>query len=250
MIFDSGQCPRRHVGGNKSRSTCPPRRYVGAGKCRASVSYLDLPLENCKNYKGVFITGTDTGVGKTVVSGILVKELKSIFKNIGVMKPVSSGSRSDAVFLKKVSGVKDSLDSINPVYFKKSLAPLAAAINENKKTDLKKIKNAYLKLRKRYNFLDVEGAGGLLVPVTENVFMADLAKMFALPVIVVTRPGLGTINHTLLTINCARQYGLTVLGFLVNYTSRQKRGLAERTNPEIIQRLGKVTFLGTIPYIK
>lgn len=200
------------------------------------------------SYKGVFITGTDTGVGKTRVACLIAEELRGKGISFGVMKPISSGGREDAILLKKASGVDDSLDDINPVYFKKALAPWIAARFERNKLNLSSILKSYKKLCRRHNFLLVEGAGGLLVPITEKLFMADLAKMFGLPLVIVSRPGLGSINHTLLTINCARRYGLKVLGFIMNYTRRSKKGLAEKTNPGVISRLGRIRFLGAIPY--
>lgn len=197
--------------------------------------------------KGIFITGTDTGVGKTRVACLIAEELRKNGASIGVMKPISSGGREDAISLKEASGVEDTLDDINPVYFKKALAPWVAA---RRKINLGKILRSYKKLRQRRNFLIVEGAGGLLVPITEKFYMADLVKMFGLPLLIVSRPGLGSINHTLLTIRCARQYGLKVLGFVMNYTKQSKKGLAEKTNPKVISRLGKVRFLGEVPYEK
>lgn len=199
-------------------------------------------------YKGIFITGTDTCVGKTYIARIIAEGLKKKGVSVGVMKPISSGGREDAILLKKSAGVDDPLDDINPVYFKKPLAPWVAATLQKKSVNLTKILNSYKNLCRRYKFLLVEGAGGLLVPITKNLYMADIARMFGLPIIIVSRPGIGTINHTLLTINCARQYGLKVLGFVVNYTNRCKKGLAERTNPSVISKLGRIRFLGVLPY--
>jgi dethiobiotin synthetase len=211
---------------------------------------LNLPNNIFRKYKGVFITGTDTGVGKTIVSGVICRTLNKKTDSIGVMKPISCGDREDALFLKKISGVNDSLNDINPIFFKMPLAPYVASKAEKKKINFNKIKNAYKKLSKKYNFLIVEGVGGLLVPITKNIYIADLVKMVDLPLIIVARPGLGTINHTLLTIKCAREKGLKVLGFITNYSTNRKSGLAENTSASVISKIGKIKFLGSIPYKK
>lgn len=207
-----------------------------------------FPISLVKKYNGIFITGTGTGVGKTTVAGIIAHRLREKGISVGVMKPISCGSRRDALSLKKIADVTDSIDEINPIYLKKPLAPLVSAGFENKRINLDKILTAYKKLCQRYNFLIVEGAGGLLVPITKKIYMADLARMFGLPLIIVSYPGIGSINHTLLTINCARSYGLEILGFVFDYTNPCKKGLAEKTNPEVISTLGRVRFLGNVPY--
>lgn len=207
-----------------------------------------LPSDLLSGHKGVFITGTDTGVGKTFIACLIARELRKKGISIGVMKPVSTGGRQDALLLKKYAGVDDPLDEINPIYFKKSLAPCVAARFENRNINFTKILKSYKNLCRRHKFLIVEGIGGLLVPITDKAFTADLAKMFGLPLLIVSRPGLGAINHALLTINCARRHGLKILGFVINYTEKCKKGFAERTNPGIISKLGKVKFLGEFTY--
>lgn len=209
-----------------------------------------LPSDLLSGHKGVFITGTDTGVGKTFIACLIARELRKKGISIGVMKPISTGSRHDALLLRKSAGVDDPLDEINPVYFKKSLAPCVAARFENRNINLTKILKSYKNLCLRHKFLIVEGIGGLLVPITDKAFTADLAKMFGLPLVIVSRPGLGAINHTLLTINCARQRGLKILGFVLDYAKPMKKGLAEKTNPKIISELGKIKFLGDFPYTR
>ena len=200
--------------------------------------------------RGIFVTGTDTEVGKTTVSAIIVKQLREEGISVGVMKPVSTGSRKDAAYLKKTAGVEDSLEIINPVFLKKPLAPLAAARIDKKKINLERIWQAYKILKEKYDFLVIEGAGGLLVPVTKKSYIIDIAKRFGLPLVIVSRPGLGTINHTLLTACYARNYGLNVAGFIINYTKPCRKGMAERTNPKLISQLGKIKLLGIVPYIR
>jgi dethiobiotin synthetase len=198
-----------------------------------------------------FITGTDTNIGKTIVTAGLCIALRNNGHNIGVMKPISTGGRSDAIFLKRWTKVEDPLDLINPVHFHKPLAPLFSAQLEKRSVNLSKIFSAYEQLKKLHQRILVEGAGGLLVPLKQNYLIADLINALNLPVIIVTRPVLGTINHTLLTIKVARQYGLKVAGFVVNYYSENIRiGVTEKLSPDIIERISGVSCLGEIPYIK
>lgn len=209
-----------------------------------------------KSHKGFFITGTDTGVGKTFVSSGLLRAFKKMGLNACPMKPVETGCKirrgklvpEDAVKLIKASGVKESLDLINPYRLKHPLAPSVAAKLESIKIKKNKIISSYKTLSKKYDITVVEGAGGIMVPVYGNYLFIDLVKDLKLPLIIVARPGLGTINHTLLTIETARKRGIDVLGVIINHALRTKKGLAEKTNPEVIERLGKVPVLGIVPY--
>ncbi|MBI3584045.1 MAG: adenosylmethionine--8-amino-7-oxononanoate transaminase [Nitrospinae bacterium] len=200
--------------------------------------------------KGVFITGTDTGVGKTVVSAGLALSLRHKGLDVGVMKPIQSGDRGDTEFLIKVSGVKDEIELVNPCYFKKPLAPLTASKIEGVKINITAIKNAFDELCKRHDIVIVEGIGGLFVPLTEDYFVSDLILELNIPIIIVSRPNLGTINHTLLTVKHARESGIDIIGVIFNETKKKKKGLAEKTNPSIIEKLSGVPILGTLPYIQ
>jgi len=203
-----------------------------------------------REYKGPFITGTDTGVGKTIVAAGLVASLRHSGFDIGVMKPIETGfslRSSDAVFLKKIAGVKDSLDSICPYRLKHPLSPFTAAKIENISIRFETIARAYGRLLQNHQALLVEGAGGLLVPITRQKMMADLALYLKLPVLIISRTGLGTINHTLLSVEVARQRGVEVAGVIFNHLGPH-RGLAERTNPTVIKHFLDVPILGEIPY--
>lgn len=202
--------------------------------------------------KGIFVTATDTEVGKTVVSSLLAAFLKKRNINVGVMKPIASGSQEDAKILKKAAEVNDNLEIINPVFLKKPLAPISAARLEKKKISLSKIFKSYNKLRKKYTFLIVEGIGGILVPIKSNFLVADLIKKLNLSIIIIARPNLGTINHILLTINAAKDYGLKIKGIIINYPKKPSPNyngrLAETTAPKIIKEIGKIPILGIVPY--
>jgi dethiobiotin synthetase len=200
--------------------------------------------------RGLFITGTDTGVGKTVVAAGLVASLRHSGFDIGVMKPLETGfslRSSDAFFLKRIACVKDSLDSICPYRLKHPLSPFTAAKIENVSIRFERIARAYEGLLQNHQALLVEGAGGLLVPITREKMMADLALYLKLPVLIISRTGLGTINHTLLSVEVAKQRGVEVAGVIFNHLGPRK-GLAERTNPSVIRYFLDVPILGEIPY--
>ncbi|MDD5643642.1 MAG: dethiobiotin synthase, partial [Syntrophales bacterium] len=129
------------------------------------------------------------------------------------------------------------------------LAPGVAAAREGVKVDLERVAAALRELARRYDFLVVEGAGGLYVPLVDNNFLVlDLACWLKLPLLVVARAGLGTINHTALTVLAARRAGLAVAGVILNRGSASP-GLAEQTNPEVIEALTGVPILGKVPEI-
>ncbi|MBU1061520.1 MAG: dethiobiotin synthase [Candidatus Omnitrophica bacterium] len=207
--------------------------------------------------KGYFITGTDTGVGKTEVAHCLAKLFSEKGFKVGVMKPVATGIKKlcrDAVLLKKASSSKDLMDYINPVSMKLPLAPLVASIMENQKIDLRIIGKRFRKLNADNDMMIVEGIGGVMVPISKTgrriFYVLDMILKMKLPVIIVSRPNLGTINHTLLTIEILNKNGIEIAGIIFNYTTRIKKDLSIKTNPEIIEKLSGVRALGVMPYHK
>jgi dethiobiotin synthetase len=206
--------------------------------------------------KGYFITGTDTGVGKTVVAAGIIRAMKEMGLSVCPMKPVESGCRPvkgglfprDAADLLKASGIDENLDAVNPYRLRKPLAPSVAAEIEGVKIDRREIVSAHKRLSKKYDIVIVEGAGGIMAPVFKRYLFLDLAVDLGLPLLIVSRPGLGTINHTLLTIEAARSRGLDIAGVIINCAVKSGKGLSERTNPEVIERLGNLPVLGTVPY--
>ena len=206
--------------------------------------------------KGVFIIGTDTGVGKTVISAGLALVAREKKIRVGVMKPVATGCfdrggellSHDTLFLLEASGGTKH-DIATPVRFRNPLAPLAAAREEDRAIDTSHIIRAYEELHENFEFVIVEGIGGLMVPFSENYFVSDLIKEFELPVIIVSRTKLGTINHTLLTIDVARSRGLNVLGIIFNNFNEDSLSIDEKTSPRIISDLSRVPVLGMVPKI-
>jgi dethiobiotin synthetase len=218
--------------------------------------------------KGFFITGTDTGVGKTIITAALVKAAQFLgFNSVG-MKPIETGCQktvesrqhtaygndflipADGMFLRNMSGTEESLDLITPVRFENPLAPMPASEIERIPVDMGKITNAFATLAYKYTVLIIEGIGGILVPITKDYSVLDMAKDFGLPVIVVTRPGLGMINHTLLTVNSALKEGLPVAGIIINYHQPAGGTIAEQTNPEVLATVCPVPVLGIFPYLE
>lgn len=213
--------------------------------------------------RGIFITATDTGVGKTFVGAGLARALKAQGVNVGVMKPIASGGRpldklgagtagglvsDDALQLAEAIGSPDEPSLVNPVCFEAPLAPLVAARLEGKRVDLGLVWRAYETLAARHDFLVVEGVGGLLVPLDEGATVLDLILMFRLPALVVTRPTLGTINHTLLTVRYARAHGVAVLGLVVNAARPVEESLAVETNPAILEEWARAPILANFPH--
>lgn len=206
--------------------------------------------------KGLFITGTDTGVGKTFVGGLLASLLRRRGIKVGVMKPVETGcprqdgvlDPQDALFLKEKAESQDPLKEIVPYAFELPAAPAVAAAREGIKIDLRRISDTFALLAKRHDLTLVEGAGGLLVPLTENADNASLILTLGIPALIVARANLGTINHTLLTVRWALHLGIEVLGVLINHPSGPISD-AEQANLEALLVRLSVPLLGIVPHI-
>ena len=170
---------------------------------------------------GVFVTGTDTGVGKTVVACAIVRALRADGFDVGVMKPCETGvgpdGPLDAIALRDAAGAKDDLALICPQQFAMPAAPTVAASAEGRSVDLDAIRAAYAGLCSAHDFVVSEGAGGLLVPLAKEFTMADFAQELRLPVIIVARAALGTINHTLLTLEAAARRDLDIAGVVISH---------------------------------
>ncbi len=207
--------------------------------------------------KGIFITGTDTGVGKSVVAAVLARLLHLRGVNVGVMKPVTSGAREeedrlisdDAELLAWSAGLHRCDADIAPYLLRCPVAPAEAASLEGREIDFRIIGEAYARLAARHDLVIVEGAGGLMVPLAGNLLIADLVSFLDLPLLVVARPALGTINHTLMTCFSARQLGITLRGVIVNNYPEQPDP-AEQSAPRLIGSLAGAPFLGVFPHLE
>jgi dethiobiotin synthetase len=198
--------------------------------------------------KGLFITGTDTGVGKTVVAGGIIALLKSWGVKVAPMKPLASGDRNDAGILLQAAGIKESLSVINPMHFKAPLAPSVAAALERRRVEMDKIYSAYWYLQKHYDMVVVEGIGGVKVPLGESTYVVDLIHALRLPTIIVAANRLGMLNHTLLTLDALDKSKVEVMGVLINGFG--PRGTAELSNPEALEDHLSVPLLGELKKLR
>ena len=205
---------------------------------------------NNRMTRGIFITGTDTEIGKTVIAGGLAAALKQAGTNVGVMKPISTGGTADAQFLKHAAQVDDALSVVNPIFLRNPLAPAVAARIENRDIDLRSVETAFTALQKRYDFVIVEGVGGIAVPIRDDFLVVQLIQQLQLPILIVATTGLGTLNHTLLTVAFAQQFNIQIAGIVLNGLRQETAGLAEATNPVEIEKLTGVPVIGVVPYQK
>ena len=205
---------------------------------------------------GIFITGTDTEVGKTIVSAGLALCLRDRGIKVGIMKPIATGCygqedrlvSQDAAFLMEAAeGQFPPLHS--PSRFRNPLSPNVAAMLEKKEINVDHILKSYRELESHYDYMIVEGIGGLMVPIKKDYYVANLIRDMKLPLIVVSSAGLGAINHTLLTLDAATVRGLEIKGIIFNRVSVANYSLAELTNPKVIHDLSGVPVLGSLPEI-
>lgn len=203
---------------------------------------------------GIFITGTDTGVGKTLVTAALALHLKKRGLSVGVMKPIETGvspakeNQSDAARLRSTIGSEETLGAICPYPFELPVAPLTAAQTEGRTINPETIRKVYRLLSNRYDHLVVEGVGGVLVPITANGTVTDLIKQLRLPVVVVGRSGLGGINHALLTIEALQGRKIAVVAIVLNQTQSVRSRISriqERSTLDLLRKQAGVPVLGT-----
>jgi dethiobiotin synthetase len=218
---------------------------------------VNLSLSELPPIRGIFITGTDTDVGKTWVAAGLTAALRQKGVAAVYFKPVQSGCTrdgerlipTDAVFARTLAGLSEPLDALTPIALELPLAPGVAAAQAGVTVDLERIAAGLRDLAGRYEFFVVEGAGGLYVPLVGTHFLVlDLIRWFRLPLAVVAHSGLGTINHTVLTVKAAQVAGIKVAGVILNRYP-EKPGLAARTNPGVIEALTGVPILARVPEV-
>ncbi len=204
----------------------------------------------------IFITGTDTAVGKTFFTCGLAALLKADGYKVGVMKPAETGCvekdgqlfADDAWRLQQASGCAESMDSICPYRLPEALAPSIAAERAGVKIDIDRLLDICRDLSAKHDITLVEGAGGLMVPLVPSFTFADFARVAKLPIIVVAANKLGVINHLLLTLEHASCKGLQPLGYVLNQLSSET-SLAAETNREVLAGMTAVPCLGALPFV-
>ncbi|HEU4341650.1 MAG TPA: dethiobiotin synthase [Candidatus Binatia bacterium] len=207
--------------------------------------------------RGIFITGTDTGVGKTFVACGLAFLLRDAGYRLGVMKPAETGCPErdgklmpeDAIRLKEASGCAEPLEKICPYRLPEPLAPSIAAERARVRIDVDHLIAVYDDISSKHDVTLVEGAGGLMVPLLPSYTYADLAGVLKLPIVVVAANRLGAINHLLLTLEHASCKGLRVLGYVLNQMESVS-SLAAETNRQALFTITSVPCLGEIPYLE
>jgi len=209
------------------------------------------------NTPGLFITGTDTDVGKTFVTALIARELTAAGVKTGVYKPACSGAVFDAdgqphwediEQLSQATGGRFADDLICPQRFQAALAPPVAATREGRFVDEELLRSGANKWDGQVDLLLVEGVGGLLCPMTEKETIADLACDLAFPLLIVSRLGLGTINHTLLTVEVALSRGLIVAGIICNEVPSPEDDAALDSDREEIASRCRVPILATVKH--
>ena len=176
-----------------------------------------------------FITGTDTGVGKTFVTALLARALRRAGLDTIALKPICSGDRGDAEILRAACGAELECDAINPVWLRMPVAPHLAARHENRAVSIPALDAWFRSVSAGRRSVLVEGAGGWLVPIADKTLVADLAVAFDLPVLVVVANRLGCINHALLTIEGIRSRGLECRGLILNSLPHESAGAGLET---------------------
>ncbi len=183
----------------------------------------------------VFVTGTDTGVGKTAFSAWLLERLRNEGRRGAGYKPICCGDRHDAELLLAASAPGLTISKINPLWLQTPAAPLTAALQEKRTIDLQALRDGFVRLEDDFDFVVVEGVGGWIVPITTEYFSSDLAVDLQLPVIVVAHNRLGCLNHIFLTTRSIEAAGLKCAGIVLNNLG-ESGDLASATNADILRR--------------
>ena len=201
-----------------------------------------------------FVTGTDTGVGKTYVTARLIRRLRAQGLDTVGFKPICCGSREDAELLRAAANNVLDINEVNPVWLRTPAAPYVAAMIENRPIDLALIRETFAALRARHRSVLVEGVGGWLVPIEKDYTVADLAAECALPVVLVVKNRLGALNHAALTVHHLRSRGLTCTGVILNEgppnpeDANEPQAIAVTTNQAVLEDILALPILFTVGY--
>ena len=208
--------------------------------------------------RGIFITGTSTGVGKTMVAAGLAWALRKRRIDVGVMKPFATANRvfskqyrsQDAAILAKASQVNDADSELNPFFYSIAGSPLVASqLRHEPPVSIQRALQTLQNLCRKHDFLIAEGIGGIMVPLTQKESVASFVRRTQLPLLIVSTSKLGTINHTLLTVMACREFGLNIRGIIMNKMSK-KPDMVEQKTVEVIERLTDMKVLAVLPASK
>ena len=202
----------------------------------------------------MFITGTNTNIGKTIVTGLIARYFQKKNNNTITQKWIQTGNQlqsEDILLHYHIMGLPNKTHSKHccPYLFKFPASAHLAANLEKKSIDIKTIKKAYHALKKEYQTVIVEGLGGIAVPINSEITTLDLVKELKLPTIIVFGNELGTINHTLLTVKVLQHENIPIVGLIYNHIHHQEHPLITNDNPKIIETLTNLPILAHIPYI-
>jgi dethiobiotin synthetase len=205
--------------------------------------------------KSLFVTGTDTDVGKTYITAGLAVTLRKMGVDIGVMKPFAAGTpqkkglkSEDVEILSKAAQVSDPENLMNPQFFKMAASPYTASKSLKVKVNVNSVLSSFKKLSKLHPMLLVEGMGGIMTPILKNYFVTNLIKDMKIPAVIVTRSKVGTVNHTIMTCKMCEKYKIPIKGIIIN--NFDSGGYQIKTLKRDLQSLTGVPILGTIPYIE
>ena len=190
----------------------------------------------------LFITGTDTGVGKTYTAARLLQLLRASGASCAGMKPICCGDRRDAELLLAAGSDGLTTDDVNPVWLKTPAAPIVGSLMEKANIDVGRILAVFHSLEKRVEHVIVEGTGGWMVPIHRDYFVSDLAVAMKLPVLAVAYNRLGCLNHASLTVQSIRGYRLRCVGLVLN-NAQETGDIAALTNADILKRILDVPLL-------
>ena len=198
-----------------------------------------------------FVTGIDTDIGKTFITKGLALAFENMNKKVGVFKPLQSGAiKTDNGFLAPdLEAIKELSNNINTkcsYLLEGEVSPALAACLANVKIDIEKIKKDFADFKKVNDITLVEGAGGILAPATDNMFCADLIKQLDIPIIIVTVPFLGRLNHTLLTVHYAKTNNIRVAGIIVNKIPNETKDLATQNFINELKMYTDIPIIGEI----
>lgn len=206
--------------------------------------------------KSYFVTGTDTGVGKTAITAGIAGSLRKLGVNVGVMKPIATGypqkvgyKSLDVTILAEAAGIKDPEDLINPVFLPIPTSPYDASKLLSVPIDISLILTKFKKLLSLHDVMLIEGIGGIMTPITKKFFVADMIKSMAIETIIVTRATLGTLNHTVMTCKMCKDYDIKVKGLVINNFD-EKGTPAEKSAPTTLYEITGINIIGIVPFVK